>query len=77
MSKRVQFLIPENECAVLKRHAKSANMSIGAWVRTALRRISDTESGRPVEDKLQAIERGFRYREPVSSISEMKYPVAI
>lgn len=72
MSKRLQVLIPEAEYAAFKRHAKSAKMSVGAWVRGALRRVTDSESPRSVDEKLRALNRAVANAEPVASVEQMK-----
>ena len=72
MSKRLQVLFPDDEYAKLKRHARAAKLSLGEWVRSALRRIRDDESARSPEDKLRALKSALSHAAPVDEVAEME-----
>src|SRR5208283_695048 len=57
MSKRLQVLLPDDEMSDIKRLAKRELLTVGEWVRRALR---DARASRPVidpETKLKAVRR--------------------
>ena len=72
MSKRLQVIFPEDEYNKLKRHAKHARVSLGEWVISALRRISDSESSKSPEEKLRAIRKVSAYLAPVDDTATLK-----
>jgi hypothetical protein len=71
MSKRLQVLLPDEQMAEIQRLARREQMTVGEWVRRALRSAS---SQRPVHDperKLQAIRRAAGYAFPTADIDQM------
>lgn len=72
MSKRLQVLIPDDEYIILKKQAKNARTSLGEWVRSALRRISDSESLKSESDKIRALKIASKYCSPVDDVETMK-----
>ena len=71
MSKRLQVLLPEDEMSEIQRLAESDGLSIGEWVRRALR---ETRASRPVrgsESKLLAIRHAASYSFPAPDIGQM------
>ena len=72
MSKRLQVLFPEDEYAKLKRHARHARVSLGEWVRNALRRITDEESARSPEEKLRILRKAAVCNAPVDDVQTIK-----
>jgi len=72
MSKRLQVLFSEDEYAKIKRHAKQSRLSLGEWVRGALRRITDAESSQSPDDKLRVLEHAMTYGAPVDDVETMK-----
>ena len=71
MSKRLQVLLPEREMAEIQRVARRADMSVGEWVRQALR---EARSQRPLaepERKLKAVRAAARYSFPTAEIGDM------
>jgi hypothetical protein len=71
MSKRLQVLLPEEELADIQRVARREDLSVGEWVRRALR---DARASRPVnsaETKLKAVRRGAKYTFPTADIDQM------
>ena len=71
MSKRLQVLLPDTEMSEIQRLAKRENLTVGEWVRRALR---DARASRPVidtETKLKAVRRGAKYSFPTGDIERM------
>jgi hypothetical protein len=72
MSKRMQVLFPDDEYRKLKLHAKRARLTLGEWVRTSLRRITDHESSSLPEDKLRIIDHASTFSAPQDSVEDLK-----
>jgi hypothetical protein len=71
MSKRLQVLLPDPEMAEIQRLAKHEHLTVGEWVRRALR---DARARRPAidpETKLKAIRRAAQYSFPTADIEQM------
>ena len=71
MSKRLQVLIPEEEMLSIQQLAKSENLTVGEYVRRALREV---ESRRPTKEsggKTASIREAVRCSFPAGSIEEM------
>jgi len=71
MSKRLQVLLPEKDMADIQRLAKRERLTIGEWVRRALR---EARAGRPTIDpevKLKAVRRAVEHSFPTADIDQM------
>ncbi len=71
MSKRLQVLIPDAEMSDIQRSAKRDRLTVGEWVRRALR---EARARRPVidpETKLKAVRRGAKYAFPAADLQQM------
>lgn len=71
MSKRLQVLLPPDELSDIQRLAKRESLTVGEWVRRALR---EARTRRPVagpEKKLKAIRRAVTHSFPASDIGQM------
>lgn len=71
MSKRLQVLIPDTEMSDIQRMAEREHLTVGEWVRRALR---DARAQRPTSDpetKLKAIRRGAQHAFPTADIEQM------
>jgi hypothetical protein len=71
MSKRLQVLLPDPEMAEIRRLARREQVTVGEWVRRALR---DVRSRQPVHDaefKLKAIRKAAEYSFPTADIDQM------
>jgi elongation factor P hydroxylase len=71
MSKRLQVLLPEAEMAEIQRIARREKVTVGEWVRRALR---DAREQKPLNDpevKLQAIRRAAEFSFPTADIEQM------
>ena len=71
MSKRLQVLLPDPEMSDIQRLAKREGLTVGEWVRRALR---EARAGRPViepETKLKAVRHGAKYSFPTADLEQM------
>jgi hypothetical protein len=71
MSKRLQVLLPDLEMSDIQRLARRERLTVGEWVRRALR---DARAGQPVidpETKLKAVRRGAKYSFPTADLEQM------
>ena len=71
MSKRLQVLLPDQEMSEIQRLAKRERLTVGEWVRRALR---DARASRPVngpEAKLKSIRHAVTYSFPTADIDQM------
>jgi len=71
MSKRLQVLLPDSEMSDIRRLAKCERLTVGEWVRRALR---DARASRPASDpetKLKAVRRGAKYSFPTADLEQM------
>ena len=71
MSKRLQVLLPDQEMSDIQRLAKREHLTVGEWVRRALR---DARAERPATDpatKLTALRRAVGSSFPTADIGQM------
>jgi hypothetical protein len=71
MSKRLQVLLPDREMSDIQRLAKRESLTVGEWVRRALR---EARAGRPViepKTQLKAVRRAAKYSFPTADIEQM------
>lgn len=71
MSKRLQVLLPDPEMSDIQRLAKREGLTVGEWVRRALR---DARASRPVidpETKLKAVRRAVKYSLPTADMGQI------
>jgi hypothetical protein len=71
MSKRLQVLLPDKEMADLQRMARREQLTVGAWVRRALRKAREQQSPADPEVKLRAIRLGAEFSFPTADVEEM------
>ena len=71
MSKRLQVLIEPKEYQVFQKLARQAHMSLGEWVRQALRRTTQQVSGKSPMDKLASIRRASAHTFPSGDIDRI------
>jgi hypothetical protein len=75
-TKRLQVLIPGEEMESINRQAKNENLTVGEYVRRALREV---ESRRPTKSpaaKLTAIREADKCSFPTADIEEMNREIA-
>ena len=71
MSKRLQVVLPDPEMSDIRRLARLEHLTVGEWVRRALR---DARASRPAidsETKLKAVRRGAQYSFPTADLEQM------
>ena len=71
MSKRLQVLLPDREMLDIQRLAKRERLTVGEWVRRALR---EARASRPViepETKMEAVRRAVAYSFPTADVGQM------
>ena len=71
MSKRLQVLLPDQEMADIKRLARRERLTVGEWVRRALREAREQEPSADPETKLSAIRRAAECSFPTADIEQM------
>lgn len=72
MSKRLQVLLPDDEYSKFKQKARQAKVSLGEWVRSALRRVSDGESVHSIDARLALIRHGYSLEGPTDDIETIE-----
>ena len=71
MSKRLQVLLPESEMEEISRFAERQGLSVGEWVRRALRAARAEQPVHDPERKLRAIRKAAEYSFPAADIEQM------
>ena len=71
MSKRLQVLLPDQEMSEIQRLAKREHLTIGEWVRRALREARSSRSVAEPETKLKSVRRAVQYSFPAAGIEQM------
>ena len=71
MSKRLQVLLPDPEMSDIQRLAKREHMTVGEWVRRALRDACASRPAIDSETKLKAVRRGAQYSFPSADPEHM------
>jgi hypothetical protein len=71
MSKRLQVLIPDKEMKALQRQAQNENLTVGEYVRRALREVESRRSTKSPAAKLASIREAAQRSFPTADIEEM------
>ncbi len=71
MSKRLQVLLPDHEMSDIQRLAKRERLTVGEWVRRALREARSGRSMIEPETKLKSVRRAAQYSFPTADIDRM------
>lgn len=71
MSKRLQVLLEPREYRGFQQLAKQAGLSLGEWVRQALRRMAGSKPRKTPEEKRAAIQRALQYNCPSGDIEQI------
>ncbi|MGA7410717.1 MAG: hypothetical protein WBW33_09540 [Bryobacteraceae bacterium] len=71
MSKRLQILVPDAELSDIQRFAKREHLTVGEWVRRALRDARATRPLLDAETKLKAVRLGAQYSFPTAELKQM------
>jgi hypothetical protein len=68
---RLQVLLPEDELSAIQRLAKDERLTVGEWVRRALRAAREGRPSIGPEAKLKAIRSATSYSFPAPDIDQM------
>ncbi|MCC6487798.1 MAG: ribbon-helix-helix protein, CopG family [Candidatus Hydrogenedentes bacterium] len=71
MTKRLQVLLPETEMESLRKHAKDQNLTVGEYVRRALRQVQARRPVAPPAQKLAALQQALKFSFPVADIDQI------
>jgi hypothetical protein len=71
MSKRLQVLVPEPEMAEIQELAERERVSVGEWVRRALRDARSRQSSIDPQSKLKSVRKAAEYSFPTADIDQM------
>jgi hypothetical protein len=71
MSKRLQVLMSDHEMEALQWQAANENLSVGEFVRQALREVHARRPVRGPAEKLAAIRRAVEHSFPTADIEQM------
>lgn len=71
MSSRLQVLIPEPEMDEIRMVAEREHVSVGEWVRRALREARSHYSSRDPQAKLKSVRKAAAYSFPAPDIDQM------
>lgn len=71
MSKRLQVLLPDSEMDEIRRIAKRERVTVGEWVRHALRTARARQPLSEPQIKLKAIRQAADYSFPTADIQKM------
>ena len=71
MSKRLQVLLPDQEMLDIQRLAKRERLTVGEWVRRALREARTSRPAVEPETKLKAVRRAAKYSFPTADLEQM------
>jgi hypothetical protein len=71
MSKRLQVILDVREYKSFQQVAREAGLSLGEWVRQALRRTAEGFSRKRPQAKLKAIAKAQRHRFPTGDIDQI------
>ena len=71
MSKRLQVLLPDQEMTDIQQIARRERLTVGEWVRRALREAREQKPANDPEAKLKAVRRGAEFSFPTADMDEM------
>ena len=71
MSKRLQVLLPDQEMTDIQRLAEREHLTVGEWVRRALREVRTSRPEVDAETKLNAVRRAAKYAFPTANLEQM------
>jgi len=71
MMKRLQILLSEAEMERLRVTANASNVSVGEWVRRAIRRAYSESETRSAETKMLAVREAVKVYAPTADVDQM------
>lgn len=76
MSKRLQVVLPDEEMQTIQRLAQAENLSVGEFVRRALREAESARPGKSAAAKLDAVRKAVEHGFPTADIDEMNRQIS-
>jgi Ribbon-helix-helix protein, copG family len=71
MSKRLQVLLPEREMTEIQKLAEREQVSVGEWVRRALREARSSRASAEPQSKLKSVRQAVECSFPTADIDQM------
>jgi hypothetical protein len=71
MSKRLQVRLPDQEMKEVQRLARRERLTVGEWVRRAMREALKQEPADDPETKLKAIRRAVEFSFPTAGMEQL------
>ena len=71
MSKRLQVLLPEPEMNEIRKLAKREQLTVGEWVRRALRKARSQRPALDAQAKLKSVRAAAQHSFPTADIDQM------
>ena len=71
MSKRLLVLLPDAEMSEIRKLARRERLTVGEWVRRALRQARSSKPVHDPEQKLKALRKAAEYSFPTADIDQM------
>ncbi len=71
MTKRLQILMPDADFARLQAIAEAHDVSVGEWVRRAVRQSFDSPQVRSAQSKIAAVREALTVYAPTADIDQM------
>lgn len=71
MSKRLQVLLEPREYRSFQQIARETGLSLGEWVRQALRKVAGSSSRKSQHKKMEAVRRAMQFNGPTGDIEQI------
>jgi hypothetical protein len=71
MSTRLQVVLPESEMTEIRKFARRECLTVGEWVRRALRQARNDRSPLDPQSKLKALRQAVKHSFPTADIDQM------
>lgn len=71
MSKRLQILLPEHEMDEIRSLARRDRVTVGEWVRRAIRETRSHRSVLEPQSKLKSLRKAVEYSFPTADVEQM------
>jgi hypothetical protein len=77
MTKRLQVLMEESEFELVREVARRHRVSVGEWVRQAIRSSCFELSSRPAEARIRAVQEALLHSFPTGDVDQMNREIEI
>ena len=71
MSKRLQVIVPDPDMEEIRRLARRERLTVGEWVRRALREARSRQPVHEPQRKLKSVRKAAEYSFPTAGIEQM------